>query len=174
MRISNNKIYGQYLSAPLPIYHQVLLLQLIQNSGYSPCCYQLIRINMQMSHLIYAFGDDTLRRYIVTLAPSTTHIPSFMKIGHHVLLMQRRLGFFGIRNLYIHPSMHSYRQRDSKNLSDPSSIAGSPQYKEIVLILTSKPSSSKDGNPYACYFQQKVMDRYENCFDEGGGTLPNR
>ena len=50
-------------------------------------------------------------------------IPSFMKIGHCVLIREAKVYLRCWQETYI----HLYRQHDNWNLSGPSSIAGSPQ-----------------------------------------------
>ena len=83
-----------------------------------------------------------------TCAP-TTHIASLTKIGHCVLIRERRFTFWcwwETYILHIHPSIatyiHTYRQRDKWKLSGHSSRAGGPQlhththtHKKITWIL---------------------------------------
>ena len=77
----------------------------------------------------------------VVLVSTTTHIPSFTKIGHcvhtKVYLFCWNVDEKPLSS--IHPSIHTYiqtdRQRDNKNLSGPSSIAGGPQLLKTICFL---------------------------------------
>ena len=76
-----------------------------------------------------------------TCAP-TTHIPSFMKIGHCILIRERRFTFWCWRETYISTYIctyiHPYRQCDKWKLSGPSSIAGGPQKWQLLWCILAK------------------------------------
>ena len=63
----------------------------------------------------------------VTPVPTTTYIPSFMKIGRCILAKVYLFVDEKPTSSIIH---HTYRQRDNENLSGPSSITGGPQKRD--------------------------------------------
>ena len=75
----------------------------------------------------------------VVLVPLTTHIPSLTKIGHCVLIRERRFTLWYWQESYISTyicTYHAYKQRDKWKRSGPSSIAGSPQQKSKQKLGT--------------------------------------
>ena len=86
-------------------------------------CYQPIRTDMQMRYQIYTFSAGST----FSLMPTTSQKPSFMEIGHCALLREAKVGLPFWLTSNLHPSIHTCRHHDNKNLSGPSSIADSQQ-----------------------------------------------
>ena len=100
----------------------------MQNSGYLH--FLLLANQNKYANELFNMRIRWRQTTWVTLVPTTTNIPSFMKISHCVLV---KVYLFCWRAT-IHEftsSIHPCRQRDNcRNLSGPSSIAGCPQNQD--------------------------------------------
>ena len=74
------------------------------------------------------YAHSVTTDHVSSTCGPTTHIPSFTKIGHCVLIREAKVYLWcDEKPTSIHLYIHPYRQRDKWKLSGPSSISGGSQ-----------------------------------------------